>query len=812
MRKLLQRFRRFLRELKRRKVYRVAAAYVVVALGLWQAAAVAAPALKLPSWTVSLVVLLTLFGFPVALVLAWGWELTPEGVRRTPPGSGGEVQVAVPRGSRRREATGGKGILGRHPGAVTVGIAVGLLTVVTFGVWTALRSPDLPPPPDDGRLGVAIFPFRSAGPSADPWVEGAPDLLAMALEGTAGLRVVDPWGLWRPLRGGSSDRARVPEQDQAASLAGEAGAHRYVLGSVVPGSGETHLTLRVYSVYREEPLESLRVDAAGAGDIGGAVRRAALRLLPVLAREAGDVGVGSDLRFAVTDSPRALQAYLAAREAMRRGMFDSAEVAVDRALSLDSAFVLANLTAFSVKSWVQFLEGTPYSGLERYVERAEAHAGDAKASTRLRLDAARAQLETDGATCAGAARELVREDSADILAWSDLRYCHLVYGWQYGADPADVRRASDRIVELDSTFVPELVSRAMLSASVGSAEETDRWLARLGTVGSNAPVVRGTVLALRAARTDASSLDSLVDRAGAAPDEVWTQAFRILRTRWPERAGELLRARLEATPPGDRAFAARGGALRLPMARGRPSHVDSMLREGGLPGMETVARRWLVAADLAGLGDRSRARRAVAALSARVPADSAAAMFGRAMVWQIGWTVAAHHALWGDTTVTRRWRTALGELPAGGTPRDYRGSLQADLDARLALRRADSTSALRHVREAYRLWGIHPNTTFEADPEPAMRFLLGRLHLAAGHRDSARAMFRSLVPPATWMGFLTTRARLELGELARRAGRPERAVRFLEPAVRYLEGSDPGVAERWLPGARRALAEAREQI
>jgi TolB-like protein len=75
----------FLAELKRRKVYRVAVVYAVVAFVIWGAAEQLVPGLALPPWVFRLIVLLTILGFPIALVLAWAFEITPDGVRRTEP-------------------------------------------------------------------------------------------------------------------------------------------------------------------------------------------------------------------------------------------------------------------------------------------------------------------------------------------------------------------------------------------------------------------------------------------------------------------------------------------------------------------------------------------------------------------------------------------------------------------------------------------------------------------------------------------------------------------------------------------------------
>src|SRR6201993_3911541 len=85
----------FFDEVKRRKVYRVAAAYIIAAGGVIQVASAAFPAWELPNWALRLVIALLLLGFPIALMLAWAYDITPQGVRATPsPG--------VPVSHRRR--------------------------------------------------------------------------------------------------------------------------------------------------------------------------------------------------------------------------------------------------------------------------------------------------------------------------------------------------------------------------------------------------------------------------------------------------------------------------------------------------------------------------------------------------------------------------------------------------------------------------------------------------------------------------------------------------------------------------------------
>lgn len=76
-------WRRFLGELQRRNVYRVAVTYAVVSWVLIQIVTQIFPIFSIPNWAVRLVVLLLILGFPVTLILAWAFELTPEGIKRT---------------------------------------------------------------------------------------------------------------------------------------------------------------------------------------------------------------------------------------------------------------------------------------------------------------------------------------------------------------------------------------------------------------------------------------------------------------------------------------------------------------------------------------------------------------------------------------------------------------------------------------------------------------------------------------------------------------------------------------------------------
>src|SRR3954464_13616254 len=104
----------FFAELKRRNVYKVAVAYAVVGWLIVQIATQVFPFFDIPNWAVRLTVLAIVVGFPIALVIAWAFELTPEGIKRT------EEADAAPKMRSRRHTW------------IFVVVAAGLLSLALF--------------------------------------------------------------------------------------------------------------------------------------------------------------------------------------------------------------------------------------------------------------------------------------------------------------------------------------------------------------------------------------------------------------------------------------------------------------------------------------------------------------------------------------------------------------------------------------------------------------------------------------------------------------------------------------------------------
>jgi adenylate cyclase len=181
----------FFAELKRRNVYKVAVAYAVVAWLLIQAASIFLPAFDAPSWVMKIFIIVIIFGFPVALIFSWAFEITPEGIKL-------ESEIEPNKSIKQRT--------GRKIVAVTIALAVvaaGLFVyqLVRSTAHSHLEGGAPATPGTDGLAGarpsisnksIAVLPFDNL--SRDPdnayFCEGVQDEILTRLAKVADLKVI----------------------------------------------------------------------------------------------------------------------------------------------------------------------------------------------------------------------------------------------------------------------------------------------------------------------------------------------------------------------------------------------------------------------------------------------------------------------------------------------------------------------------------------------------------------------------------------------------------------------------------------------
>jgi TolB-like protein/Tfp pilus assembly protein PilF len=169
--------KKFFAELKRRNVYKVAIAYAVAGWALAQGIAQVFPLFDVPNWALRLIVLAIVIGFPIALVIAWAFEATPEGIKRT------EVADAM------LAATSGH----KKSAWIYVVVIGGAISVALFflGRYTAGNKASATPN-DLSNKSIAVLPFENHSPDPDNayFADGIQDEILTRLSKIADLKVI----------------------------------------------------------------------------------------------------------------------------------------------------------------------------------------------------------------------------------------------------------------------------------------------------------------------------------------------------------------------------------------------------------------------------------------------------------------------------------------------------------------------------------------------------------------------------------------------------------------------------------------------
>lgn len=567
----------FFRELKRRRVIRVAAVYAVVAFVLVQVADLLVPALLLPDWVLRFVAFLLILGFPVALVLAWAFDLTPAGVRRAEPGS-----TDAPKGdpARAGEAGPGAGQGGAGPpvarawrGAFYGGAAAVVGAALLFVYLGAGAGPDRGTgTPLEAAPSIAVLPFvnMSADAEQEYFADGLTEDLLTNLSWIEGLRVISRTSVMRykgsPL--------------SAGEIASELGVTYVLEGSVRRDGEEVRITAQLIDAARDEHIWADRYDRELTGifriqgEIAARIADALEhRLSPAARARIGEGGTGSLTAY---------ELLLRGREYLNRpgetdlGKYPPAIGFFRQALEVDPGYA---------RGYASMAEA-----YRRYV---------ALPLLPVRRDSVRFYAE-----------RAVALDPDLPEAVTELGFGHL-----FGGDLDRAGREFRRALDLDPNQPDALNGLARIAALSGRLDEAVR--RQRGAVAVD-PVAAGPWYRLAGYLFDLGDVSGAAEAAGRArtlapdqPEVAYVLALTYLIRGQGELGEDVLRRLVALAPDHPGALAAMG---RYQGARGRFHEAESYMSRTAIARLGAVALDRSIA--LQALGEEARARELVRPVAA----------------------------------------------------------------------------------------------------------------------------------------------------------------------------------------------------
>ena len=687
----------------------------------------------------------------------------------------GDILASV-RAGRLPHLTWGRAILG---GVVALSLLFG-----AAGVYVILRGPTSPLGPaevgaEGTSSGIAVLPFHVTGPSLDLYREGMVDLMSSNLDGLSGYRAVDSRTVlarWSRDVGEGTEA----ELNEALKVAAGTGARFAVVGNGVELGSRIRFTADLYDLDTGTKVGSGQAEGA-PDDVLGLVDALTVEVMRSLLDATGQGSAGQDLRLAslLTTSVPALRDYLQGDALFRKGQFDEAREALERAVQEDSTFALAHWRLGEAIGWISGI-GNPEGQTHK---KLAARFGDRLPPREATL------LAVSSATSAGRALDelgtleaYLRRYPDDPDGWYDLGEMGLHATMATGITDDRLEEALYKAVELDPTFGPYYVHALEWASAKGHRERFDSLMAGWerageGEEGLERFRIRGAILmgseteraeAIAALKTKD---DQFVRRVGQfAPGELDQDLDRLLPI-----GEELARG-----GPGSR-----GAALDIYFEQGRFREAREIARadstwQGRLTAAGMVIDR--LAMDAA---DTSDVRVALGRLDGTPPPDLAIGVaFGRAEL----------SAILGERGIYER---AVAEI---------RAKLGADMAGLAAVR--DTADVRRTVDTALEvMWSARRGRVEEAyealEAAPIDDFFSGMLaSLAFRARRWADAVKVNEGISRTWPG--RSAAKYRLGRAYEELGDRQRALDAYRTFLSRYEKADPDLP--WVGEARAAVA------
>jgi len=395
----------FFAEMKRRRVFRVMAVYGVVAFIVLQVADLVFPILEMPDWTLQFVLMLALLGFPIAIVIAWAFESTGEGIKRTAPAAPEEIQEIVAQPASKRWPAGLlalAGVILLFGGGWWMGNRGAVDGTANILVSEAQAS---------GFKAIAALPFENVNGDEENRLiaVGVHEDLLSQLQRIAALRVT----------GRTSVREYADTEKTFDQIAQELGVEYLLDGSVRSSGSQIVVTVALMDAASGEQLWTERYDEAfttmNLFDIQSQIARQVVdaleaELTPQDMATLDAMSPGSDLA--------AQTRYHRARELFEGNVLDAVEARDEllAAVEIDPNFAAAWSRLAYMQSWLVQIDQADDAEAKAAVERTlELAPGTVEAHLASGYYSYYAQRDFDAALSAFREAERLAPSNADVV-------------------------------------------------------------------------------------------------------------------------------------------------------------------------------------------------------------------------------------------------------------------------------------------------------------------------------------------------------------------------------------------------------------
>jgi tetratricopeptide (TPR) repeat protein len=452
---------------------------------------------------------------------------------------------------------------GRRRGLMLVGLLGVLVVGTAISVWKAR-------PVEAHSARIAVLPFTYHGSSEYEYLAaGMVDLLSANLDGTGGLRSVDPRAL---LALSQQPRAGLADPDRGRALAARFAAGHVVLGSISEAGGRLRISASLYeSEGRADPVTTVIVEGE-SGQLFELIDRLTGRLLAEgLMRDATRL---DGLAALTTTSMPALQSYLEGMNLLRQGSFDMAVDVFEQAVAVDSTFALAHYRLCIAAAWAKRFDVTRLAAA-----RAVRYGDQLSRRDRLLLEGVLAIHEGRPDDAEGLFRDLLGAYPDDVEGWLQLGEVLYHYSALRGRHPSESVPAWEQALLLEPGNRFAHAHIAFVAAEQQDIATLMRARDAISGAGDADPLTLAVALLAALAsgnRAEEARTTEQLQRAsgGAVTEAVWTAMALSRNFAGVERAAALLD---ESARPAERFTADRLRLAHMHMARGRWTRAGQQL-------------------------------------------------------------------------------------------------------------------------------------------------------------------------------------------------------------------------------------------